>query len=215
MKNFLRTVVMLIAMAVAVPTVYAADYGYTEKEMKANKKAAAKQAKSMAKTLKKQKWEYAGAIPLESALENFLLNTEFSNGHYRESTQTIVDAPNVKRGESLARSGAENDLVREIQIAIKGEINEQTGNANGGFSDVQVDTFSKKVANELNGDVKKFFTVYRKNAKGSYEVRVYFAIPDVAGSGVIKRQISDNTDFSRMIRDYINEGENNNTPDED
>lgn len=213
MKNILRTVVMLIAMAVAVPTVVAADYGYTEKEMKANKKAAAKQAKSMAKTLKKQKWVYAGAIPLESALENFLLNTEFSNGKYRESTQTIVDAPNIKRGESQARSGAENDLVREIQIAIKGEINEQVGNAGGGFSDVQVDTFTKKVANELNGDVKKYFTVYRQNGKGSYEVRVYFSVPDVAGSGAFKRQVKDNADFSRMIRDYLNE-DNNTTDDE-
>lgn len=213
MKNILRTVVMVLTMAVAVPTVVAADYGYTEKEVKANKKAAAKQAKSMAKTLKKQKWVYGGAIPLESALENFLLNTEFSNGMYRESTQTIVDAPNIKRGESLARSGAENDLVREIQIAIRGEINEQVGNAGGGFSDVQVDTFTKKVANELNGEVKKYFTVYRQNAKGTYEVRVYFAVPDVAGSGAFKRQVRENTDFSRMVRDYINEGEN--TPNKD
>lgn len=208
MKRILRTAVLLIAMAVAVPSVVATNYGYTEKEMKANAKAAKKQAKSMAKTLKKEKWVYAGAIPLESALENFLLNTEFTNGQYRESTQTIVDAPSVKRGESLARSAAENDFVREIEIAIKGAIEEQAGNAGGGFSDVMVETYSKKVANELKGDVKKFFTVYRKTATGAYEVRVYFSVPDGAASGTLKRQIRDNTEFSRMIREHMNEGDN-------
>ncbi len=208
MKNILRTLVLILTLAVAMPALYAETYGYTEKEIKANQKAAVKQAKAKAKELKKEKWVYSGAMPLEKALENFLLNTEFTNGMYREATQTIDDAPTIKRGESMARSAVENDFVREIQIAVQGTIEEQSGNANGRYSEVQVDTYSKMVANELKGDVKKFFTVYRKKANGSFEVRVFYSIPELANSGQFRRQVQDNIEFGRAIRGHINEAFN-------
>ncbi len=205
MKNLIKIVMLVMASVLVTPAITPSVYAQTEKEIKQNKKDAQKQGKQLAKQLKKEKWTYAGAAPLEIAAERFLLATEFSNDKYRESTPIITDAESITRGESKARSAAENDLIREIQTAIKGEITSMTGDAGGMYQDTQVDTYVRKVARELNGDVKKYFTVYRKEANGKYTVKCYYSIPNVASSAAFKQSVQNNADFAKMVKEMLGE----------
>ena len=200
MKKFFRIVMFALVIGLAAPTVSAQTYGMTEKEMKQNKKAAEKQAKAKAKELKKQKWIYAGANTLENELTNYLLATEFSDGKTEGMVETITQAPSIRRGESEARSAAENDFVREIQIAIKGEIAELSGNASGEYVETQVDKWSKRVAQELNGDIKRHFYIYKENPNHTFQVTVYFSRPSVAGNSALKNQLKNNIEFINDIK---------------
>lgn len=199
MKKIFKVVMLVLAIGIATPAISAQTYGPTEKEIKENKKSAEKQAKSTAKQLKKEKWIYPGAGTLESELTNYLLATEFSDGKRIGVPETITQAPSVRRGESEARSAAENDFVREIQIAIKGEIAELAGNASGDYVETQVDKWSKRVAQELNGDIKRHFYIYKENPNHTFQVRVYFSRPVVNGNSAFKNQLKNNLDFINDI----------------
>lgn len=200
MKKLFKVVILMLAFGISVPAVSAQTYGLTEKEIKENKKMAEKQAKAKAKELKKAKWIYAGANTLENELTNYLLATEFSNGKKEGMVETITQAPSIRRGESEARSAAENDFVREIQVAIKGEIAELSGNASGDYVETQVDKWSKRVAQELNGDIKRHFYVYKENPNHTFQVMVYFSRPDVAGNSAFKNQLKNNMEFINDIK---------------
>lgn len=204
MKKIFKVAMLVLALCVATPMVSAQNYGLTDKEIKENKKTAEKQAKSTAKQLKKEKWVYPGAATLESELTNFLMATEFSNGKRISMPETIADVPSISRGESKARSAAENDFVREIQIAIKGEIAELSGDASGELTETQVDKWSKIVAQELNGDIKRHFYIYKENPNHSYTVRVYFSRPAVTGTSV-KNQLKNNLEFVNDIKKSMGE----------
>ncbi|MCM1152920.1 MAG: hypothetical protein NC328_04630 [Muribaculum sp.] len=203
MKKFFKVVMIMLAVAIAAPAVSAQTYGLTEKEIKANKKEAEKQAKKAAKQLNKEKWIYSGANTLENELTNYLLNTTFSNGKREEMIENIPQAPSIRRGESEARSAAENDFVREIQIAIKGEIAELAGNASGDYVDTQVDKWSKRVAQELNGDIKRHFYIYKQNPDKTFQVRVYFSRPNVAGNSAFTNSLKNNQQFIEDIKNSM------------
>ena len=200
MKKLFKIVMFMLAFGVITPTVSAQTYGMTEKEIKENKKAAEKQAKTTAKELKKQKWIYAGANTLENELTTYLLATDYSGGKKEGMVETITQAPSIRRGESEARSAAENDFVREIQIAIKGEIAELSGNASGDYVETQVDKWSKKVAQELNGDIKRHFYIYKENPNHTFQVRVYFSRPAVSGNSAFRNQLKNNMEFVNDIK---------------
>lgn len=205
MKKFFKVAMLVITLCVGTTIVSAQTYGLTEKEIKTNKKTAEKQAKSTAKQLKKEKWVYPGAGSLVTELVNYLMATEFSNGKRVGVPETIEHAPSIRRGESEARSAAENDFVREIQIAIKGEIAELSGNATGDYVETQVDKWSKIVAQELNGDIKRHFYIYKENPDHSYKVRVYFSRPEVSGNSAFKNQLKNNMDFVNDIKKSMGE----------
>lgn len=118
MKKLFKVALFMLALAVAAPMVSAQTYGMTEKEIKANKKEAEKQAKKAAKQIRKEKWVYPGANTLENELTNYLLATTFSNGSREEMVENVPQASSIRRGESMARSAAENDFARELQVAI-------------------------------------------------------------------------------------------------
>lgn len=200
MKKLLKVALIMLAFAVAAPVVSAQNYGLTEKEMKANKKEAEKQAKQQAKQLKKEKWIYPGANTLENELTNYLLATTFSNGKYVQLPETSPNVSTIRIGESKARSAAENDLAREIRIAIKGEIAELMGNASGEEVDTQVDKWSKRVVGELNGDIKRHFYIYKQNPDKTYVVRVYFSKPSVSGNTSFINNLKNNIEFIEDIK---------------
>lgn len=202
MKKLFKAVLIMLSMSIAVPMVSAQTYGMTEKEIKENRKAAEKQAKAAAKKLNKEKWIYPGANSLEHELTNYLLATEYSGGKAEGMEETITQAPSIRRGESEARSAAENDFVREVQIAIKGEIAELAGNASGDYVETQVDKWSKRVAQELNGDIKRHFYIYKENPNHTFQVRVYFSRP---ANGTFKNQLKSNQEFVKDIKDSFDE----------
>lgn len=200
MKSIFRVVMIALTLALVAPAVSAQNYGLTEKEMKANRKEAEKQAKKQAKELTKQKWIYSGANSLENELTTFLLATTYSGGKNEAMIENIPQAATIRRGESEARSAAENDFVRELQIAIKGEIAELSGNASGEYVETQVDKWSKRVAQELNGDIKRHFYLYKENPNKTFQVRVYFSRPSVAGNSALRNNLKNNVEFVEDIK---------------
>lgn len=200
MRSIFKAVVIVLALATSTPIVSAQSYGTTEKEMKANRKEAEKQAKQQAKELRKQKWTYSGANTLENELTTFLLATTFSAGKNEAMVENITNAPSIRRGESEARSAAENDFVRELQIVIKGEIAEVSGNASGAYVETQVDKWSKRVAQELNGDIKRYFYLYKQNPDKTFQVRAYFSRPSVAGNSALRNSLKNNIEFIEDVK---------------
>lgn len=194
MKKLFKVALFMLALAVAAPMVTAQNYGLTEKEIKANKKEAEKQAKKAAKQLSKDKWIYPGANTLENELCNYLLATTFSNGNREEMVENVAQASTIRRGESMARSAAENDFARELQVAIAGKIAEVFGNASGVDIEQQSEEWAKRVAQELNGDIKRHFYLYKQNPDKTFQVRVYFSRP-ANGSSTIQNKIDSNLDL--------------------
>ena len=202
MKKLFKVVMLVLALGVATPVVSAQTYGMTEKEMKENRKQAEKQAKTKAKELKKAKWIYPGANTLEDELTNYLMATSFSGGKAMGVEQVITQAPSIRRGESEARSAAENDFVREVQTAIKGEIAELSGNASGEYVETQVDKWSKRVAQELNGEIKRHFYIYKENPNHTFQVTVFFSIP---AERSVKNKLQNNMDFVKDIKESMDD----------
>ena len=93
-------VLLLLTACLTAQTMYADETKDYKKEVAANKKAATKMAKKMAKELKKQKWEYAGATPLENILEKYYLQTlEECGGTKKGQEHEISDATSVSMSE--------------------------------------------------------------------------------------------------------------------
>lgn len=200
MKKFIYLAMSLL-VAFAAVNVNAKDD--IEKAMKKYEKAAEKSAKKRAKEFKKEKWVYSGTADLELKLTDHMLETEEFGGEGLERVVDIPNAASIVVGEKLARSNAEQELAREIRLMLQGAIDTHTKSDGKYANDIYIDNWSARVSQELKNDIKKSFTLSRKNKDGSYYVRVYYIVGGDSRRRALDKiadEIKDDNELAKAIR---------------
>ena len=135
------------------------------------RKEAQKNSKKRTKELKKEKWVYSGATPLETKLERFFLETGECGG-CKEYTSEINNVNKVMIGENAAGRDISNYLITMLYEEVKGisenEVNEDEASFRNRFASKFKGTLSLVYSKEL--------TLHKKNSSGKYDVIVYYII---------------------------------------
>ena len=182
-------VLLLLTACLTAQTMYADETKDYKKEVAANKKAATKMAKKMAKELKKQKWEYAGATPLENILEKYYLQTlEECGGTKKGQEHEISDATSVSMAEKRLLLLAQSTYAQEVETMLAAEI-ATNDHSEGGFDQ---EAYIAQVAANPNGK--------------TWTVRGYYIIDENAGrlrSRQLAKDIEDNGKMIDQIHDRV------------
>ena len=201
-------VLLLLTACLTAQTMYADETKDYKKEVAANKKAATKMAKKMAKELKKQKWEYAGATPLENILEKYYLQTlEEWGGTKKGQEHEISDATSLSMAEKRLLLLAQSTYAQEVETMLAAEI-ATNDHSEGGFDqEAYIAQVAAKSKHEFNGDVKRAFIIKKKNPNGkTWTVRGYYIIDENAGrlrSRQLAKDIEDNGKMIDQIHDRV------------
>ena len=201
-------VLLLLTACLTAQTMYADETKDYKKEVAANKKAATKMAKKMAKELKKQKWEDAGATPLENILEKYYLQTlEECGGTKKGQEHEISDATSVSMAEKRLLLLAQSTYAQEVETMLAAEI-ATNDHSEGGFDqEAYIAQVAAKSKHEFNGDVKRAFIIKKKNPNGkTWTVRGYYIIDENAGrlrSRQLAKDIEDNGKMIDQIHDRV------------
>ena len=204
----LHLILLLLAACFTTQIVYADEAKDYKKEVAANKKTATKMAKKMAKELKKQKWEYAGATPLENMLEKYYLETlEDCGGTKKGQEHEISDATSVSMAEKRLLLLAQSTYAQEVETMLAAEIATNDRSEGGLDQEAYIAQVAAKSKHEFNGDVKRSFIIKKKNPNGrTWTVRGYYIIDENAGrlrSKQIAKDVEDNGKMIDQIHDRV------------
>lgn len=188
-------------------TGYARD-NYSEKERKEFAKDAEKEAKRRAKELKKQKFQQAGAMSLETLLKQTLLKTKEFGGKCVIKEINVTNAKTLSLAEKRLLTNAQAEYAKEVEAIIKGKTttNDNQSDEEGvEFMNEASETVFKK---ELKGDVKLAFYVYKENNNGSFWVKGYCLIDEDDTRRTLQRvadKVKDNLKLSEAISKALND----------
>lgn len=205
MKKILFIAMMLLVGAVTVEAQASKEY---KKQTEANRKSAEKIAKKQAKELKKQKWQSTGAIPLETLLANYYLETEaMCGGEKRGQEHTVNDAKSISMAEKRLLLDAQAAYAQEVKTMLGATLTNQASSLGGDDVEAYVGNVAAKVQHEFKGDLKRAFMIYRQNPDGkTMTVRAFFIIDENAANvraQQIADRISKNNEMSKEIEQSV------------
>ncbi len=181
---------------------------YSEKERKEFAKDAEKEAKRRAKELKKQKFQQAGAMSLETLLKQTLVKTKDFGGKCVIKEINVTNAKTLSLAEKRLLTNAQAEYAKEVEAIIKGKTttNDNQSDEEGvEFMNEASETVFKK---ELKGDVKLAFYVYKENNNGSFWVKGYCLIDEDDTRRTLQRvadKVKDNLKLSEAISKALND----------
>lgn len=184
---------MVAFFAICGLTVNAED-SYS-KAQESYRKEAQKEAKKTAKELKKNKWTYSGAMSLEGSLADYYMKCESFGGKYEGRFYTINNAPNLRNGELQLLTTAQNEYAQENEAVLMGKVSDHSG-----MDETTIRNSVIKMSAMLRGDVKKAFTLYKRNANGTYDMGGYFLI-DVNSANKKIEQLAKEIEMGDLIED--------------
>lgn len=164
-------------------------------------KTAQKTAKTRAKELKKEKWEYSGALTLETELEKFSLKTIDDCGDYMPNVQDFT-AKSISVARNNATVAAIRTLAVEMQTTAMGKIASETTDED----DRNVNQMAAQYKGELAACLHECFYVSKKGADGKYNVKVYFTVDKEKFNRLAKKLNSnakEGTEWSDDIFDSV------------
>ncbi|MGM9846195.1 MAG: hypothetical protein ACI30K_08240 [Muribaculaceae bacterium] len=200
-------VIALLLTFIIGATGYARD-NYSEKERKEFAKDAEKEAKRRAKELKKQKFQQAGAMSLETLLKQTLVKTKDFGGKCVIKEINVTNAKTLSLAEKRLLTNAQAEYAKEVEAIIKGKTttNDNQSDEEGvEFMNEASETVFKK---ELKGDVKLSFYVYKENNDGTFWVKGYCLIDEDDTRRTLQRvaeKVKDNLKLSEAISKALND----------
>jgi len=173
----------LFVLGTGAATLHAQASKEYKKEVAAHRKAAEKMAKKQAKVLKKQKWEYTGVVPLETALANYYLETlEECGGEKKGVDHEVNDAKSTSAGEKRLLLNAQALYAQEVEAMLGADLANSTRAENGEDFESYVARVAAKVKHEFYGDISRAILLKKRNPNGkTYTMRGYFTINEKAG----------------------------------
>jgi len=213
MKTFFN---LLVAIALlAMPVTVAArneDGTYTKKEMQQFRKDAEKQAKKMAKTLKKEGWKINGSGDLELMLSKHMLKLTDFGGNGTEYVGNANDIRNLNSASRMARMAATTAYAEQCQMALKERIDGSDVILDSDQRQTLIAGYEARVAKELNGEIVKSLELYKKNKNGTYDVRAFFIVDEEAALSAKLRALRAEADYMKLsseiadqISKFVNE----------
>lgn len=165
------------------------------------RKEAEKAAKKQAKELKKEKWVSAGALPLESALVKYFLETGDCGGS-ESLVETIVDAKSVNIGKRAAINAMRIGLSQRLHDEAMGTTDSEIGGDNA--EEFNLDKFSATWGGDLSNCYKDVLTIYKEQPSGKYTVRVY-SLLDIERFQALSKRATNEVELDSKHSDNIRE----------
>lgn len=203
-----RIIVIALMLTIIFGATGNARDNYSEKERKEFAKDAEKEAKRRAKELKKQKFQQAGAMSLETLLKQTLVKTKDFGGKCVIKEINVTNAKTLSLAEKRLLTNAQAEYAKEVEAIIKGKTttNDNQSDEEGvEFMNEASETVFKK---ELKGDVKLAFYVYKENNNGSFWVKGYCLIDEDDTRRTLQRvadKVKDNLKLSEAISKALND----------
>lgn len=135
-------------------------------------KAAAKSAKTMAKSIKKEKWTYSGSMAIEDKLTQYYLKTG-ECGRYEDNAKVTSSAKTVTTGENTATQAMVAELAQNLFQKVAGTSVTEISSEEAEFAENKMKSLYQ---GDLSACVERAITLYKKGRDGRYEVRVFFLI---------------------------------------
>lgn len=198
-----KVISILIATIVAVSPVFA--------QTKKDEKAAKKEAKIAAKSLKNEGYKLLELGDLQIQLESYLLKTKSG---MKQIIGTAEDCMSLNLAKTTALNNAINEYANLSGGMVKGRITSNTSSVNGQQVDDIVAAYERLVLKEIKGEVQTYITLVRENRK-SYDVRLYCLVDyDAAHAARMKamnlalEELELTQDYGSQVSDWIDEGLN-------
>lgn len=156
--------------------------------------------------LKKEKWEYTGVVPIESALANYYLETlEECGGEKKGIDHELNDVKSTSTGEKRLLLDAQALYAQEVEAMLGADLANSTNAGSGADLENYAARVAAKVKHEFYGDITRALLLKKKNPDGkTYTMRAYFIIDEKAGLQRAKR-VAEEVERNNGIIDSIHE----------
>lgn len=139
-----------------------------------------KTAKNTAEQLAKEGWKTDGSLPLENQLYNHYKKLA-SDGNNQELIGNVVGNTSVKtvnQGQQWAVSMVCVSYAKQAGQTLKGRLTSEVGASvnDGPSADSFYEGYESRVEKELQGELKRSFSVYREKANGGIDYRAYYIV---------------------------------------
>lgn len=180
----MKRISFLVAFVFCCVVINAQDS--TLKINEAYRKTAQKEAKKTAKELKKEGWTYSGAMSLEGSLTEYYMKSESFGGQCDTRFYTVNNVPSLRNGELQLLTTAQNEYAQENEAVLMGKVTDHSGT-----DETTLRNSIIKMSANLKGDVKKCFTLYKRNSNGSFDMCGYFLIDVISANKKINKIAKD------------------------
>ena len=222
MKRFSMFLMLVVAMAVAMPNSYAQEL--TKKQHRKIEKEARRQAKK----LEKKGWEVFGvSYSLEKALAKHYEKLEAGDAREMVGVASSFISKNV--GKQSAMNGAINEYARQAQSMVRGRV----------LSDIFINVddvpaefdkfyaaYESLVVKEIKGELVPSFSIIRskgmQDGKEVFEMQTFFVIDENEAAKARLRAMESAFKESNMAQQYaskvsqfVSEGFNFESPSEE
>lgn len=174
-----RIIMLLMAMALIMPSAIAQNNKALEKELK-------KEYKNRIKTFNKEGWKlYGSSRSVEVAL---LLHYEKLGKLGEKGREVMGEASRFKSknvGKQSAINNACNTYAREAGSHVRGRIvsdmSNMTENVSGEFDHFYA-AYEATVEKEIKGELQESFSIIKDNGDGTFAMQVFFIVDEDAAS---------------------------------
>ncbi len=146
---------------------------------KASDKGLWKIAKKEAKLFKNEGWKVDGSMPLENLLFNHY--KKLSDANNQELIGNVIGNTSVQtlnQGQQWAASMVCVSYAKQAGQTIRGRLASEVGaGVNGGPSaDSFYEGYESKVEKEIQGEIKRSFSIYKEKDNGGIDYKAYYII---------------------------------------
>lgn len=168
-----------------------------------------KSAKKMAKAFTKEGWKVDGSRSLEEMIYNHYQKLADENN--QELIANVVGNTTVttmNQGQQWASINAATSYAKQAKMMVVGRITNETGAGIDGAPSVDsfYEGYESQVVNEIRGELKKSFGIYREKNTGNIDYRAFYLINEAAAAQARLRAMERamvESEFARANADRI------------
>lgn len=185
--------------------------GTASAQPKSTDKSRWKSAKKLAKELVADGWKVDGSRPLEEMI--FLHYQKLADENNQELIGNVIGNTSVKtlnQGSQWAATNASISYAKQAGQMVRGRIAAEVGAGveNSPSVDSFYEGYESLVAKEINGELKKSFSVYREKRDGGIDYKAFYIVNEEAASDAriraMERQMKE-SEFARKNAEKISE----------
>lgn len=178
---------------------------------KSTDKSRWKSAKKMAKELTSDGWRIDGSRSMEELL--YLHYQKLADEANQELIGNVIGNTSVKtlnQGQQWAATNAGISYAKQARQMVAGRITAEVGAgvAQGPSVDDFYEGYESRVTKEINGELKKSFSVYREKRDGGIDYKAFYLINEEAASAARIRAMEmalKESEFARQNAEKISD----------
>ncbi len=185
--------------------------GSISAQPKNSDKALWKSAKKMAKEFASDGWKVDGSRTLEELI--FIHRQKLLNEDNQELVGNVIgntSARTVNQGQQWAATNASILYAKKAKQMVAGRITAEIGAQANQTSSVDsfYDAYESRVIKEINGELKKSFSLYREKKDGGIDYKAFYIVNEESASNARIRAMElalKESEFSRLNAERISE----------